>query len=329
MTATSTRQAALALHRDALVVDGHCDTLGRVVDDKIDLGERQATGHLDLPRLREGGVNAQVFACFTGGANGRNTWHRFLRMADALHQALRAYSDQMLLVERAADVVRARVDGRLAAILSMEGAEPLGADLMRLRIAYILGLRNLGLVWGGRNRAGCGVSEPGDDGKGLSAFGKRLVGACNDLGILIDVSHLNEPGFWDVLETSRQPVWASHSNARALLDVPRNLWDDQIKALASAGGLVAVVFTFLRPNDEDGRLEHVLDHIDYIAGLVGTSAIAIGSDFDGIPIPPVGLEDVTRFPALTEGLSARGYSESQVCGILGENWLRLFRHVVG
>ncbi|MFN8471340.1 MAG: dipeptidase [Anaerolineae bacterium] len=329
MTDTLTREAALSLHANALVVDGHCDTLGRVVDEKMALGERQTTGHLDLPRLREGGVNAQVFACFTGGARGRNTWDRFLRMTDALHQALRAYPEQLLLAERAADVVRAHADGRLAAVLSMEGAEPLGSDLMRLRIAYALGLRNLGFVWGGRNRAGCGVSEPGDDGKGLSAFGKRLVGACNELGILIDVSHLNEPGFWDVLETSRQPVWASHSNARALLDVPRNLWDDQIKALAGAGGLVAVVFTFLRPRDEDGRLEDVLDHIDYIAGLVGPSAVAIGSDFDGIPIPPVGLEDVTRFPALTEGLLARGYGETDVRGILGENWLRLFRQVVG
>jgi membrane dipeptidase len=319
----------MALHRSALVFDGHCDTLLALVEGTRRFVERSSAGHVDLPRLREGGVDAQIFACCVGGPQAERPLVRFLRMADALHREVEAHPEHLRLARCAADVEKAKAAGQVACILSMEGAEPLEGELAVLRMLYRLGLRNLGLVWSGRNALGSAVFGDGIDDAGLSDFGRQVVREANRLGLMVDVSHLNERGFWDVVELTERPIVASHSNARALFDHPRNLWDEQIRAIAETGGLVGVVFTFLTPQGTRATLDHVLEQVDHMVSLVGPDHVGLGSDFDGIRQTPVGLEDVSRLGAVTQGLLERGYREEDVRKILGLNWLRVFRQVAG
>jgi len=320
------------LHRDAIVIDGHCDTLLSVLDDKRPLAERAEKGHADLPRLKEGGVTAQVFALYArpaalGGA--APTWEA-LRLLDVFYQCLEASPD-LLLATSAADVRRAKAEGRLAGIIGLEGAEALRGDLGVLRLLHRLGLRNLGLTWSLRNEAADGVFEARTGG-GLTEFGVRLVEQANRLGIMLDIAHLAPAGVRDVLALSETPVINSHANARALCDHPRNLSDEQLEALAAKGGVVGVVFvpSFIAPEREAQNLERILDHIDHIVQVAGVDHVGLGSDFDGFDgPPPAGLEDATCFPAITAGLVARGYGEDAVRKILGGNLLRVFEQVVG
>ncbi len=321
---------AQALLSAAIVVDGHCDTLGDVLEGKRTLAERSALGHVDLPRLREGGVTAQIFACFTPIHEYHRSATRYaLRMVDVLHQAIDAHPAELLLAAGADDIRRAKAEGKVAAILGLEGAEPLGDSLAVLRSFHRLGVRVLGLTWNFRNEVADGVME-GRQAQGLSPFGAQVVEECNRLGVLIDVSHLAPAGLEDVLRVSQQPVIASHSNARALCDHPRNLTDAQVEAIASRGGLVGVTFVdaFLHQPASEASIEHVLDHIDYLLRIAGPENVMLGSDFDGAEMPQ-GLEDASRYPALTAGLAARGHGEAAIRGVLGLNFLRVFEQVAG
>ena len=206
---------ALALHSDAIVVDGHCDTLGAVLRGERTLDERSDRGHVDLPRLRDGGVTAQIFACFVPVDEYRRGAARHaMQRLDMLHQALEAHPDQLLLATGAADIRRAKAEGKVAGILGLEGAEPLEGSLEVLHCLYRLGVRNIGLTWNFRNEVADGVWE-GPDAQGLTPFGVQVVETCNRLGILLDVSHLAPAGLEDVLRVSQLPVIASHSNAAA------------------------------------------------------------------------------------------------------------------
>lgn len=329
MVNTMAAEQTSELHQTSLVFDGHCDTLLSLVEGTRCFVERSDTGHVDLPRLRAGGVDAQIFACWVGGAEAERPLLDFLHMADALHTEIETNPDDLVLARCADDVEQAHRHGKLACILGMEGGEPLQEDLAILRSAYRLGLRNIGLVWGGRNALGCGVSGENIDEDGLSDFGRAVVRESNRLGIMVDVSHLNEVGFWDVIDATEKPVIASHSNARKLHDHPRNLWDEQIEAIAETGGLIGVVFTFMTEDWSAAVLGDVLDQIDYMVALVGLDHVGLGSDFDGIPHTPAGLEDVSQMGAITRGLLERGYGEEDVAKILGGNWLRVFREVAG
>ena len=320
------------LHEASVIFDGHCDTLLAVVDGKRKLGERSSKGHIDLPRLLEGGVTAQVFALFIedrylpAGA-ARQT----LRLFDALYAALDGNSDSLLLATRAADIKAAKREGKVAAVVGIEGAESLEGDLGLLRVYHRLGLRLLTVAWSRRNQAADGVAEARTGG-GLTTFGHQLVEECNRLGIVVDISHLAPAGVRDVLDLSRQPVIASHSNARALCDHARNLTDDQLVALAKKGGVVGVTFVpqFITAHRGTASLEKLLDHVDHIVRVAGVDHVGLGSDFDGFDSPPPkGLEDVSRLPGITKGLVQRGYSEGDVRKILGGNFMRVFGQVVG
>lgn len=316
------------LHFDAIVIDGHCDTLGDVLEGKRTLAEKSALGHVDLPRLRAGGVTAQIFACFVPIHEYHRSATRYaLRMIDVLHQAIDAHPDELLLAANAGDIRRAKAEGKIAGILGLEGAEPLGDSLAVLRSFHRLGVRVLGLTWNFRNEVADGVME-GPKALGLSRFGEEVVAECNRLGILLDVSHLAPAGLEDVLRISQRPVIASHSNARGLCDHPRNLSDLQIEAIASGGGLVGVTFVdaFLHRPAAEASIEHALDHIEHLLRVAGPEHVMIGSDFDGADMPR-GLEDATRYPALTAGLAARGHSEAVIRGVLGLNFLRVFDKV--
>lgn len=328
------------LHYNSIIFDGHCDTLISIRDNERRLGDRcQVTPnsdetswqHIDLPRLLEGGVTAQTFACFVRKQFlPSDATNEALRLIDAFYLALDENPDTLLLATMAADVEQAKAEGKVAGVLSLEGSEAMEGDLAMLRTFHRLGLRALGLTWNWRNQAADGLGESRTGG-GLTEFGVALVREANRLGIILDIAHLAPAGVRDVLELSEAPVVASHANARALCDHRRNLTDEQLEGIAASGGLVAVTYvpSFLAEDSQTASLEQVLDHIDYIVKTIGVDHVGLGSDFDGFGGMLPGLEDATHMPALTAGLVNRGYTDEQVIKILGGNYLRIFHQVAG
>ena len=320
------------LHQDSIIFDGHCDTLLEILSGKRKFDERSKKGHIDLPRLREGGVTAQVFAIYLEDQYlPAGAVKQTLRLLDVLYRELDAHPGEFTLATSAADIVAAKRVGKVAAVIGLEGAEALEGDLGALRMFYRLGVRLLTVAWSRRNQAADGVGEARTGG-GLTSFGLQMVEECNKLGILLDISHLAPAGVRDVLEASSQPIIASHSNAYALCAHPRNLNDEQLLAVAKKGGVVCVVFvpSFITTDRKEASLEKLLDHVDYIVRVAGIDHVGLGSDFDGFsPPPPVGLEDVTHLPGITAGLVQRGYPETDVRKVLGENFMRVFRQVAG
>jgi membrane dipeptidase len=226
------------------------------------------------------------------------------------------------------DILKALRQGKTAALLSIEGADVLEGEVGVLRMFYRLGVRMVGLVHSLRNQLADGVTDARTGG-GLSEFGVQVVEELNRLGVLIDVSHLNDAGFWDLIEVSAKPIVASHSNSRAVCGHPRNLTDDQIRALADRGGVMGINFSppFVHPTRAD--VARVVDHIDHIVDVVGDDYVGLGSDFDGIRGTPIGLEDVSKMPNITVELVHRGYAEKAIRKILGDNHLRVLKDVVG
>lgn len=323
---------ATPLHRDSIVFDGHCDTLLSLLDGKRKLGDRSGEGHIDLPRLREGGVTAQVFAIFIedeylpAGA-ARQT----LRLMDVLFRELAQNADALLLATTTEDIELAKRTHKVAVVIGIEGAESLEGDLALLRAFHHMGLRVITIAWSRRNQAADGTYEVRTGG-GLTRFGLELVQECNRLGILIDISHLAPAGVRDVLEASSRPIIASHSNAHALCSHVRNLTDEQLAAVAAKGGVVGVTYVpeFLTNGGQGASLDTLLDHVAHIVQVAGIDHVGLGSDFDGFTsAPPAGLEDVTHLPALSEALVRRGYAADQVRKVLGGNFMRVFRQVAG
>lgn len=221
--------------------------------------------------------------------------------------------------------------GRVAAILHLEGAEPLAADLSDLEAWHARGLRSIGLVWSRANAFAEGVpfrfpSTP-DTGPGLTAAGRELVRACNDLGIVVDLSHLNEAGFWDVAQLSSQPLVATHSNVHALCASSRNLTDAQLDAVGASGGVVGVNFAVSFVREDGGQvaetpLEDIVRHVEYIAGRIGVEHVAFGSDFDGALVPGA-LGGIAGLPKLVAALRAGGFDDEAVAKVTHRNWLRV------
>lgn len=326
--------ASSRLHFDAYVVDAHIDSIldsaggvhwetGRSRPIRR-LGSRSTSGHADIPRLREGGVDLQVFALFAEPQyKPHGCLKRVLQLIDVFYSELESNKDEVAPVSNYDDIGRARRSGKLAALLSIEGGEALEGSLSNLRAFYRLGVRAMTLTWNDRNEIADGVKEAAT-GRGLTEFGREVVKEMNKLGMIVDVSHINERGFFDVLETSTSPTIASHSNCKALRDHPRNLTDDQIRAIADRDGVIGITFVPEFLSTGEGTLEMVIDHIDHVVKVAGVPFVGLGSDFDGFEPITRGLEDVTRLPGLTERLLSRGYREDEVRSILGENFLRVF-----
>ena len=331
------------------VFDGHNDALTSA--EAAALAGGRDEGHLDVPRARQAGLAGGIFAVFVDSAEDtfadmemRAGGYRVPLAAPVPHEdalaAAAAYAARLFTLEAAAavrvvrstaDLDRSHEDGVLAAVLHLEGAEAIDRDLANLEDWYAAGLRSIGPVWSRPNDFAHGVpfefpASP-DTGPGLTPAGERLVRRCNDLGIAVDLSHLNEQGFWDVARISTAPLIASHSAAHALCPSTRNLTDEQLAAIATTDGLVGVVFAvgFLREDgadDTDTPLETIVAHARYIADLIGVDHVALGSDFDGAGIPDA-LGDVTGLPRLLDALRADGFTEDEVERIAWGNWRRV------
>ncbi|HSL94253.1 MAG TPA: dipeptidase [Bacillota bacterium] len=321
---------AARLHAESLVVDAHCDTVLRMIRSDFALGEEHPDGHIDLPRLKRGGVDLQFFALYIEPQfKPDRSAKRVLQLLDAFYREQAANADALSVALSVSDIKEARQQGKVAALLSIEGGEALEGDLGVLRMMHRLGVRAIGLTWNQRNEIADGVGEKSAGG-GLTDFGRQVVTEMNRLGMIVDVSHLSERSFWDCIETSRQPIIASHSNAKALCGHVRNLTDDQIVALAKNGGVMGINLSseFL-VQEGQASIADVVRHIDHICALVGPEHVGLGADFDGIKEPPFGLMDVSQFPALTEALVEHGFDEIFIKGFLGGNFMRVIETVIG
>jgi membrane dipeptidase len=338
-------------------IDGHNDVLLALHlagDGAGPFLARRSEGQLDLERAREGGFVAGFFAVFVlpeteeeraatrvpapkppyahplAGSIPTDLAVREAATIVGLLDELEASGK--VCVARSAAPVRAALDGGpLAAILHFEGAEPIEPELGNLADFYDRGLRSIGLVWSRPNAFATGVpfrfpSTP-EIGHGLTAPGRRLVAECNRLGILIDLAHLNERGFWEVAELSEAPLVASHSNAHALSANSRNLTDAQLDEIGRTGGIVGITFhagmlTEAGGVDPDVPLARVVDHVDYVAARIGIDHVGFGSDFDGATVPTE-LGDSSGLQRVAEALRTRGYSHSEIAKLAHGNWLRV------
>jgi len=313
------------------IFDAHCDTLLDIVNHKRLLGDRSSIGHLDIPRLKEGGVNIQVFAAFIEDIyKPDRALKRTLQLIDTFYRELDKNKDKISLTTSYHQIEKANSTGKIAAILSIEGGEALEGDLGVLRVLYRLGVRLITLTWNQRNQIADGANES-RTGSGLTEFGLKVINEMNRLGMLIDVSHLSETGFWDVIKNSKAPIVASHSNCYNLCPHLRNLKDKQIKALADRGGVIGVTFVpeFLTKAKREANIEDVIGHIDYLVKIGGVDCVGLGSDFDGTENLPLDLEGVDKMPNITKGLLNRGYKEKEIRKILRGNFLRVFEEIAG
>lgn len=310
----------------AVGIDTHCDTLLRVVGGARHL-DHIPEGHLDLPRLAAGGVDIQFFAAYVGPEfKPHLALRRTLQLINAFWQEAELFPDRIKVILTAKDLDGFPRPGLLGAVLAVEGAEAV-EDLSILHILFRLGVRCLSLTWNQRNLLADGAGEEKANG-GLTRLGEEVVRQMDRLGMLVDVSHLAERSFWDVLEVSSQPVIASHSNCRALHDSPRNLSDEQLKALAARGGVVGITLAPGLLGTGEVGLDTVLAHIEHAAGVTGVEHVGIGSDYDGISTTPAGLEGADSRSKIKSALLERGYTPAEVEKIMGGNFLRVMRSVL-
>ena len=340
-----------------LVFDGHNDFLLRLLHAPADRETIWLTGngegHLDLPRMRAGAFAGGFFAIYIPSPEAHDApdYQAMMDMPpydlplpdlighEAAQPVALAMAGHLLWMERAskgafklcrtvAELRACLASGTISGIMHMEGAEAIGPDLDALYLYHGMGLRSLGPVWSRPTVFGHGVPFrfPGDPdtGPGLTEAGKALVAACNDLGVMIDLSHLNEAGFNDVVRISDAPLVATHSNAHAVTPSTRNLTDRQLAMIAESKGMVGLNFAtvFLRPDGRqspDMGWEPVLQHLDHLIAKLGEDHVGLGSDFDGATVPQ-GIGDVTGLPALQDALRAHGYDEALLKKLCHENW---------
>jgi membrane dipeptidase len=372
------------IHADALVIDGHADTSQRFVDEQWNFSDPLGTGMLNLESARVGNLAAEFFAIWVEPKEWRGRFaHRTLQLLDGVYQQLRIHPGLMRLGLTSEDVVQAHRDKVFCVLLGIEGGHSIEADLGLLRMYYQLGVRYMTLTWSNSNEWADSSGDIDDPTVvhhgGLTEFGRDVVREMNRLGMMIDVSHAADTTFWQVLQTTHAPVIASHSSARALTDSPRNLTDEQLRAIATNDGIVMVNFypAFIDAAWRDGwsatkahrdslyesmtkayrdrgepvpyyasmsadrqyyaeflqdklplaPLGALIDHIDHVAQVAGIDHVGLGSDFDGFPILPEGLNSAANLPKITAALAERGYRPEQLHKLLGGNLLRVFAAV--
>jgi membrane dipeptidase len=353
------------VHNSTLLIDSHNDVTSRTVDG-FDIGERASDGQTDLPRMRQGGIGAQFFAVYVGAdyVKDNHSARRTLEMIDTVrHDIVGRYPKDFALALTADDIEAIHKTGKIAALMGIEGGHGIEDSLRLLRDYYALGVRYMTLTHTNTNNWADSSGDI-DDPKvqhhnGLTDFGKQVVREMNRLGMMVDISHVSDKTFWDALEVSTAPIFASHSSAKSISNMFRNMSDDMIVALAKKGGVVQInciceflsqksynaskdlfaqVSTLSGPEFQKrileiqkttpkATLDDLVDHIDHVRKIAGIDAVGIGTDFADWYCMPKGLEDVSKFPNLTRRLLERGYSPGDIRKIYGGNLLRVMRAV--
>jgi membrane dipeptidase len=369
------RERAMKLHREAIVIDTHNDITSAITNDGFDMGAKDTSGknQTDIPRMKEGGLDADFFAIYVAASYARNggSARRALDMIDGVYEQARRHPESLEMAFTSNDIRRIHKTGKVASLMGIEGGHAIEDSLSALRQFYRLGVRYMTLTHTNTNNwadSSGDVTNPNvKHHNGLTDFGREVVREMNRLGMMVDISHVSDKTFWDAIETSQAPVIASHSSARALTDVPRNMTDDMLKAVAKKGGVVMVNFgksfvntKYVKPSPEtqakmdeirnqysgDPRtmreklrelqqgppprvpLDMLIEHFAHIAKVAGVDHVGIGSDFDGVGGQlPEGMEDISKLPAITYELLKRGYSDADVKKVLGENILRTMTEV--
>jgi len=369
-----------AVHQSAIVIDTHADTPQRFVDENWDFTDPLNGGMLNYDSARKGNLAAQFFSIwvdpdqYPGDASARRT----LVLIDGTLEQVRKHPDKLQLCLSSDDIVAAHANNKFGVLMGIEGGHSIEDSLALLRDYYRLGVRYMTLTWSNTNNWADSSGDI-DDAKvahhnGLTPFGKQVVQEMNRLGMLVDISHVADKTFWDVIATSRTPVIASHSSARALTHSPRNMTDEMLRAMAKNNGVV-MVNLFPGFIDENWRkawnaqaperkkaqdaleaqykakglpvpytasdtidrefaakigrapFNSLIDHFDHVIKIAGIDHVGIGTDFDGIPVPPAGIDSAADLPKITAALMARGYSAEDMHKLLGGNLLRVFREV--
>jgi membrane dipeptidase len=378
MTVTKPAQSvspqAKTLQSSSIVIDTHDDTTQRLLDPHFDITARHSDGNIDVPRMREGGLTAIFFSIWIPGKTmGPVAVKQALNQIDAVRETVRKHPNELVLATSAEGVRAAKSQNKIAALMGVEGGHMMGNDLSILRIFAALGVRYMTLTHM-ENTEWADSSTAKPEHNGLTDFGKDVVSEMNRLGMIVDVSHVSDKTFYDVLATSHAPVFASHSSCRAICNAARNMTDEMIRDLAKNGGVIQINYHvgFLSQefrdyeaahpeaekeikaevdkrcgNDEGCKLtagDHIVremmqtgklpkvdwtkivEHIDHAVKIAGVEHVGLGSDFDGA-VMPLGMDDVTHIPQISDALLQKGYSESDVRKILGENTLRVLSEV--
>jgi len=364
---------AKQLHERAIVIDSHDDTTQWLYWEKSwDIAARHSDGNVDIPRMRDGGLDAIFFSIWMPSeVTGPIAVKRSLDMIDRVREAVRTHPNDLMLATSAADIRKAAAEHKIAALMGMEGGHMIDNDLGVLRQYAALGVRYLTLTHFKNNDwADSSTDKPAHN--GLTPFGKDVVRELNRLGVMVDISHVADKTFYDAIAVSTVPVIASHSSCRAIDQHPRNMTDDMMRALAKNGGVVQINYevsflseeyrTATKPADvqaaldaaakkcgpneacstseeakiarqamRDGKLpkvtwEKIVEHIDHAVKVAGVDHVGLGSDFDGATMP-LGMDDVSQLPRITDALLKKGYSEQDVEKILGGNLLRVMEAV--
>ena len=353
------------IHKSLLLIDTHNDVTSRTVAG-FDIGQRATDGNTDLPRLLAGGIGAQFFAVYVDAQYEKenHSARRALEMVDTIrHDIIDRYPDRFELALTAGDIERIHKNGKIAALMGIEGGHAIESSLRLLRDFYQLGVRYMTLTHVNTNEWADSSGDLEDatirHHNGLTDFGREVIHEMNSLGMIVDVSHVADKTFWDALETSRAPIFASHSSARALSSAPRNMTDEMIVAMAKKGGVIQIncLCDFLSQKSYDAvrplslqipvigipeyrkrivelqksmpkaTIEDVVAHIDHVVKIAGIGAVGIGSDFADVYCMPKGLEDVSQYPNLTRALLEHGYSVGDIQKLYAGNTLRLMRAV--
>lgn len=326
-----TLDEARAFHDEIHVLDLHADTAKLMDKLGYDLAARHERpmprrvnvfGHVDLPRMRDGGVAGQFFSFWTTPYPERGCARSVTKQLDALDVAMAKHPTELRWTRTGADVRAAKANGQLAALGGIEGGQALEGDLEAIEAFSRRGVRYLGLLHFSANAIGRPAKGRGSDAnQGLTAFGRDVVRECERTGVIVDLAHINRRGYFDALELATVPPMVSHTGVLGVHDHWRNIDDEQLRAIADKGGCVGIIFA--RKYLGSASIDSVVDHLLHIVDVAGDDVPALGSDFDGFVVPPEGLEDIAAMPNLTVALSRRGVAPRVLEKILGGNVLRV------
>ena len=323
------------------VLDSHCDTPSQMMRG-LDIGIDGDRSQVDLPKLKAGGVDASFFALYTSADLSEDeAATKVLEMLARVYDALDVYSEQAALALTPEDALRNKEKGLVSIFLGMENGSPIHKSLPLLRQFYRMGVRYMTLTHNGDDEIADSAAQ-GTRWHGLSPFGREVVDEMNRLGMIVDVAHVSDETFYDVIKCSKAPIVSTHSCCRALASHRRNMTDDMIRTLADHGGVIQINFypvflsdlyaSFYEVKGEKASprpgVSDVVNHIDHAVKVGGIEHVGIGTDFDGIEVTPKGLEDISKLPKVFDQLKRKGYSEDQIELIAGKNFLRAFNDVI-